>query len=168
MAIVVSSVGTYARNMRVQVIADVAASPEKVLDLVMDIERYAEVDAKIRPILWSRREGNRLEFACRPKLFGLRQPKVVQFAQLTPGRRIEIGLLPKPHNRLAHAMAGFGASFECVADGGGSRVTRTVEFTFAPALRWLEPFLRGRLERDVQEEIRLAKQWLESAAGAPR
>ena len=86
------------------------ASPDEILGLVMDIERYAEVDDKIKPVLGARREGNRVEFACRPKLAGLRQPKVVQFLELTPGRRIDIGLLPKPHNRIAHAMARFEAA----------------------------------------------------------
>jgi hypothetical protein len=89
----------------VQVVETIAAPSDKILEFVMDIERYADVDAKIKPILWARRDGNRLEFACRPKLVGIRQPKVIQFAELTPGRRIEIGLLPLPCNRLAHATS---------------------------------------------------------------
>jgi len=149
--------------IRVQVVEDVSATTEQVLALVMDIERYAEVDTKIRPVLWSRRDGNRVEFACRPTLAGLRQPKVVQFLELTPGRRIDIGLLPKPHNRLAHAMARFEASFDCVPTDGGTRITRTLQFTFRPALRWLmEPLLRSRLQRDVEDEIRQAKNYLET------
>jgi len=149
--------------VNVEVVETIAATPEQVLGLVMDIERYADVDAKIRPILWTRREGNRMEFACRPKLAGLRQPKVVQYAELTPGRRVDIGLLPKPHNRLAHAMAHFTASFVCVAVDGGTEVTRRLRFTFTPAVRWLmEPLLRQRLQRDVQHEIRLAKSYLET------
>ncbi len=115
------------------------------------------------PVLWSRREGNRVEFACRPTVAGLRQPKVVQFVELTPGQRINIGLLPKPHNRLAHAMARFEASFDCVPTDGGTRVIRTMQFTFPPALRWLmEPLLRRRLQRDVEDEIRRAKNYLET------
>lgn len=70
----------------------VRVAPEEFLDLVMDIERYAQVDKKISPVLWQRRNGDVVEFACRPKLAGLRQPKVIQYAQLTPGRRIGIGL----------------------------------------------------------------------------
>jgi hypothetical protein len=33
-----------------------------VLVFVMDIERYAQVDDKIRPVLSSRRVGDRVEF----------------------------------------------------------------------------------------------------------
>lgn len=107
--------------MRVRVQVTIKASPDEILGLVMDIERYAEVDAKIRPVLWARRTGNRVEFACRPTLAGLRQPKVVQFIELTPSRRVDIGLLPKPHNRLAHTMARFEASLECEPQGDCTR-----------------------------------------------
>jgi hypothetical protein len=148
--------------VRVQVVETIAVPPEKILEFVMDIERYAEVDAKIKPILWARREGNRLEFACRPKLAGLPQPKVIQFAELTPGRRIDIGLLPLPNNRIAHALANFEANFDCIADGDVTRVTRTLEFTFVPAVRWfMEPLFRRRLPAEVRDEVRRAKDYLE-------
>jgi hypothetical protein len=149
--------------VKAQVRETIAVTPGEFLDLVMDIERYAELDEKIRPILWSRRDGNRVEFACRPKLVGLRQPKVVQFLELTPSRRIDIGLLPKPRNRLTHLMAHFQASFECTPVDGGVQVTRTLEFRFSAAVRWLmEPLFRHRLERDVRTEIGLAKRHLEA------
>ena len=177
--------------VRVRVDEVVDAPVEQVLSLVMDIERYARVDEKIRPVLWHRRDGNVVRFACRPKLVGLRQPKVVQYAQLTPGERIDIGLMPLPANRLAHAVARFRASFECrpfddqqaddrqaddrqadgqQADGqqGEHRthLVRTLEFEFTPALRWLlEPLLRRRLEPEVREEVRRAKQHLEQQHG---
>lgn len=154
----------------------VDASVEQVLSLVMDIERYARMDEKIRPVLWHRPDGNVVRFACRPKLVGLRQPKVVQYAQLTPGERIDIGLVPLPANRLAHALAQFRASFEChpvdVQQVDRHQVeqrthlVRTLEFEFTPALRWLlEPLLRRRLESEVREELRRAKQHLEQQHG---
>ena len=162
--------------VRVRVDEVVDAPVEQVLSLVMDIERYAGVDKKIRPVLWHRRDGNVVRFACRPKLVGLRQPKVVQYAQLTPGERIDIGLMPLPANRLAHALARFRASFECrpfddrQVDGRQveprTHLVRTLEFEFTPALRWLlEPLFRRRLESEVREEVRRAKQHLEQQHG---
>lgn len=149
-----------------QVEETVQATPEEFLGLVMDIERYAQVDQKISPVLWQRCHGNIVEFACRPKLAGLRQPKVVQYARLTPGDRIDIGLMPLPSNRIAHAMARFQASFECRAVEGGTRVVRTLEFRFTPLVRWLlEPLFRRRLEHEVRAEIRLAKDYLEHRRG---
>lgn len=89
-----------------------------------------------------------------------------QYAQLTPGHRIEIGLAPLTQNRIAHALAEFHASFECHAADGGIRIVRTLEFRFTPAVRWLfEPLLRHRLEPEVREELRRAKQHAERQAG---
>jgi Polyketide cyclase / dehydrase and lipid transport len=137
----------------------IACPPPEFLEFVMDIERYAEVDGKIQPILWSRRDGDLVEFACRPKLAGLRQPKVVQQVRLTPGKRIDIALSPLPANRLAHAIAHFEASFECVAVPGGTEVVRTLAFRFSRPFRWLlEPLLRRRLPAEVSAELLLARQ----------
>lgn len=149
--------------VRVRVQETVRVAPEEFLGLVMDLERYAQVDKKISPVLWQRRDGDVVEFACRPKLAGLRQPKVIQYARLTPGHRIDIGVTPLPANRIAHALARFQASFECEAVDAGTRVVRTLEFQFTPLVRWLlEPLFRRRLEREVREELGLAKQHLEN------
>lgn len=88
---------------RVDVVQSVtiACTPREFLEFVMDIERYAQVDDEIAPILWTRRQGNVVTFACRPRLAGLRQPKVVQTMRLTPGERIDIALTPRPANRLS-------------------------------------------------------------------
>lgn len=162
MVVISVRAGNLTGMVRVRVEQTVSATPEQFLGLVMDIERYAQVDKKISPVLWQRRDGNTLKFTCRPKLVGLRQPKVVQYAQLTPGRRIDIGLTPLPENRIAHAMAKFHASFECTAVDDGTRVVRTLEFRFTPWLRWfIEPLFRRRLEQEVREEIQLAKRYLE-------
>lgn len=146
----------------VQVQETIGCTPDDLLGFVMDIERYAAIDKKINPVIWWRRDGDLLEFACRPKLAGLRQAKVVQQARLTPGQRIDITLSPLPSNRLAHTIARFEACFECVEVNAGTQVTRTLNFLFTPAVRWfLEPLFRRRLPGEVREEIRLAKEHLE-------
>lgn len=140
----------------------IACPPDRVLDFVMDIERYAEVDTKIRPVLWSRRDGDVVEFACRPRLAGLRQPAVVQYAELTPGRRIDISLCPRPCNQLAHAVARFTASVVCDEAAGGTTVTRNLRFEFHPPFRrLLEPLFRRRLAAEVRDELARAKEYLE-------
>lgn len=152
--------------LRVRVEETIQVEPEEFLETVMDIERYARIDKKIHPVLWQRRDGDLLEFACRPRLAGLRQPKVVQYARLTPGRRIDIGLVPLPRNRIAHALARFRASFECWSVREGTCVVRTLEFRFSPLVRWvLEPVIGRRLEDEVREEILRAKRELERSVG---
>lgn len=149
----------------VQVEDTIDCTPGRLLEFVMDIERYAEVDSKINPVTWSRREGNLLEFECKPKVAGVPQPKVIQQARLAPGKRIDISLSPLPRNRLQHAMTHFEASFECAEVAGGTHVTRTLTFRFSPTFRWLlEPLLRRRLPGEVREEVRLAKEHLERHA----
>jgi hypothetical protein len=150
----------------------VGCSPERFLEFVMDIERYAEVDQKIRPVVWARREytpAPLVEFACRPKLAGMRQPKVVQQLRLNrPARRIDVSLSPAPHNQLARAMAEFSASFVCEPVGDGTEVTRTLRFALRPWVRWaMEPLLRRRLLGEVREELRLAKEHLEGTDRTP-
>lgn len=146
----------------VQVVETIRCTPRELLEFVMDIERYAEIDRKIQPVSWAERDGDFLEFECRPKVAGVPQPKVVQQVRLTPWSRIDITLSPPPRNRMQHAFAKFNASFECVEVPEGTRVTRTLNFSFHPATRWLlEPLLRRRLPGEVRDEIALAKRHLE-------
>ena len=140
----------------------ISCTPDELLEFVMDIERYAAVDKKIHPVTWSRREGNLLEFACKPTLAGIPQPKVVQQIRLTPGKRLDIWMSPPPHNRLQHAVARFEASFETEPVDGGTMVTRTLSFRFAAAVRPLaEPLFRRRLPAEVADELDRAQDYLE-------
>jgi hypothetical protein len=145
----------------------IACPPREFLEFVMDIERYAQVDDKIAPILWTRRQGNVVTFACRPRLVGLRQPKVVQTMRLTPGERIDIALSPRPANRLAHLVARFEASFACREEPGGTEVIRTLRFQFTPVFRWLlVPLFRRRLPGEVAAELERARQNFAPRPGA--
>ena len=148
--------------LTVQATEVIASRPEELLGFVMDVERYAEVDRKIRPVRWVRRADGFTEFGFRPRLAGL--PGAVSVAQmrLTPGERVDIRLAPAPANRLTRLASDFDASFVCVPVDGGTRLVRTLSFHFRPALRWLaEPVLRRRLTAEVEEEVRLLKAHLE-------
>ena len=150
---------------RAQTIATIACSPDEFLAFVMDIDSYAEVDEKIKPIYWSRREGNVLEFQFRPKLPGLPlpAPKLVQRVELTPGERIDVTNAPLPRNKIGNRISGFQASFVCQPTERGTRVTRTVEMTFSGPAKWLiEPILARRLQESVDSEIAEAKTYLET------
>lgn len=48
----------------------IGCAPRDLLEFVLDIQWYAEIDDKIRPVHWVKREPNFTEFACRPKLAG--------------------------------------------------------------------------------------------------
>ncbi|MGV0742837.1 SRPBCC family protein [Mycolicibacterium sp. XJ870] len=152
--------------VRAQATTSIQCKPDELLELVMDIERYAEVDDKIRPVYWSRRSGNVVEFRFRPKFPGLplRAPKLAQRVELTPGRRIDITNAALPHNKIGNRMSDFVASFVCEPIDDATVVTRTVEITFRAPLRWLmDLFLRRRLQASVDDELARAKDLLESA-----
>src|SRR6185437_274814 len=119
----------------------IPCTPSEFLEFVLDID------------------GDVVQFACLPKIAGLRLPKVVQTMRLTSGERIDIGLDPPPANRLAHAVARFEASVVCRAVPGGTEVTRSLAFRFAPGFRWLlEPLFRRRLPEEVRVELARARQ----------
>lgn len=151
--------------LTVQATETISCTPEELLDFVMDVERYAQVDSKIRPVRWSRREGGLTEFCFRPKLAGLPAPPAVAQMRLTPGERVDIVLAPSPANRLTRLASDFDASFVCTPVEGGTRLVRTLNFRFRPLLRWLaEPLLRRRMAAEVSEEVRLAKQYLQQGS----
>lgn len=52
--------------VRVTAEQTIRCTPEEALEFVMDIERYAQVNDKIGPIDWARREGNLTEFKFLP------------------------------------------------------------------------------------------------------
>jgi hypothetical protein len=150
-----------------QTTRNIRCTPEAFLDLVMDIERYAEVDDKIRPVYWSRRTGNILEFQFRPKLPGLPlpTPKLVQRVELTPRTRVDITNAPLPRNKIGNLTSRFKASFVCHPVGDATAVTRTIEMTFRGPMRWLlEPVLKRRLQRAVEDEMRRAAARLECSS----
>lgn len=147
----------------------VHSNPETILEFVMDIERYQEIDEKIRPVIWSARDGNLTEFAFRPRFGGLTGPVVVAQERLGPGGRVDIVLAPAPFNRLARLITHYEASFECVPVPGGTEVSRSERF----GVRWpfrffLVPFLRRIMPSLVREELFLAKQKIEGGPIAPR
>jgi len=143
----------------------VGCAPETYLEFVLDVERYREVDDKIGPIAWVRRQGDLTELKFRPRLPGMNMPEPYAVSQmrLTPGQRIDVRLAPLPRNLANRLVSKFTASFACEPVAGGqTRVTRMISFRFNPLVRWLfEPTLRRTLPESVERELRLAKEILE-------
>lgn len=145
----------------------VRCAPEEFLALVMDAERYAEVDDKLGRIDWVRREGDVTEFRFRSRLPGIPGPgpKIVSRMRLTPGERVDVEYAPLPQNRVPRRISTFAASFVCAPVAEGTRVIRTIEIGFVPVIGLLvEPILRRTLQPDVEREIKGAKELLERTA----
>lgn len=154
-----------ARVISLTAFETIARSPDDVLAFVMDPERYALVDRKIRPVRWVRRDGDVCEFGFRPSLLGIPGPTTVSRMRLTPGVRVDVSLAPAPANRLTRLLADLDASFVVTPVAGGTRLDRRLTFRFAPVARLLvEPALRRGLAEDVRTEVRRAKEHLESGS----
>jgi len=145
-----------------------ACSPDEFLDFVLDIERYAEVDDKLGPFDWVRREENRVEFKFRPTMPGIPgpAPKMIAEGVLTPGKRIDVGLLPLPNNKFWHRLIKFNATFVCEPVENGTLVTRTMSIEPSPAVRWfIDPVLRRKLPGNIESEVENAKVYMEQHSG---
>ncbi|QWF83288.1 SRPBCC family protein [Amycolatopsis sp. CA-230715] len=143
----------------------IACTPGELLEFVLDPERYAEVDRKIGPIDWVRREATTTTFRFRGRVPGLPgpMPKIESRMTLTPGERVDVVLPRVRANRLANLMSEFSASWVCVPADGGTTVTRTVRFAFKGPAKWLlEPALDRVLPADLVDELHQAKAYLES------
>lgn len=134
----------------------VDCSPEVFLEFVMDARRYQEVDKKIRPVLWSRRQGNVSEFVFMGRMCGLWVPPTHSRMVLTPRERIDIALAPSPMNRPASLTSDFSASFVCRPVASGTEVVRTLTFDLKLGLNRMESRLRPRLQAEVEQEMDLA------------
>lgn len=143
----------------------IRCTSDDFLALVMDPERYAQIDDKLGPIDWVRREGNVTRFKFRSRLPGVPgpTPKIVSQMTLTPGERVDVEYAPVPENRMTQRISTFAASFVCAPAPGGTQVTRDIEFHFTPLLSWfIEPILRRSLPPDVEREVQGAKNLIES------
>ncbi|WP_232664987.1 SRPBCC family protein [Pseudonocardia sp. TRM90224] len=141
-----------------------ACTPDEFLEFAMDIGRYADVDDKLGPFDWVRRDGDHVRFKFRPTMPGLPgpAPKMVAQGVLTPGERIDVSLLALPQNKVWNRLMTFRASFACERVGENTLVTRTMAVQLNPAVRWLvEPILRRTLPANIEIEIERAKAYVE-------
>jgi len=87
----------------------VAAPPAQVLDLVCDLERYKLADTKIRKVLDTRIDGDRIVVRFRSRLRGLPAPAVEQQIVRSGDERLDITSVPSWHSRLVR----FSGSVTC-------------------------------------------------------
>lgn len=138
-----------------------ATTPARVLEFVMDVERYREVDAKIGKIHWVERspDGRQVTFRFTPRLGPV--PALLRSTQHVTRRgdqSVVIQAAPSWTDRLAR----FEGSVECWPEGRNVRVRRRLQFWLTPVLRpLLGPALRRWLATDVPAELDAARRVLE-------
>lgn len=138
--------------------ADVSATPQAVLEFVLDLDRYRQADHKISRVssvtgpddsghgsvrLWGRLPG--FPIAPDRQNFTLERWSHLTF----------VGA-PRQPGRL---MFNFVGTFHCVfLDDKTTRVTHAYEFTFRKPFRWIERRITEPLRDEIQQEVaRLAE-----------
>lgn len=144
----------------------VEADPQSILEFVLDLERYRQVDPKIFRVgkvtgpdgdgrgtvkLWAR-------MAWLPPAPDRQEFELERWSKLT-----FVGAARQP----ARLAFGFVGTVECdqveSSDESGAVstvVTHAYRMDFTPPLRWVEPRLAGWLQRQVEAEVAdLAKQF---------
>lgn len=128
----------------------------EVLDFVMDLSRYREVDDKLGTIHWIRTTdgGRTVLVRFTPRIMGLPGPRTTQ--QVVRGDAgIDISGVPA----WTDALMTFRASFTCTEVSGGTQVVRALDFAFRRPFAWaLDPIFNRWLARAVPEELDAAKE----------
>lgn len=137
-----------------------ATTASRVIELVMDVERYREVDTKIGTIHWVTRspDNRQVTFRFTPRLGPV--PALLRSTQHVT-RRGDRALVIRPAPSWTDRLARFEGTVECWPDPDGVRVRRRLQFWLTPLLRpLLGPPLRRWLATDVPAELEGARRVL--------
>ncbi len=139
-------------TIRASADTEVAATGQQVLEFVLDLHRYKEVDKKIVRVVST--EGPDEAGRGSVKLWG-------QMGRLPPAPDRQDFLLER-WNRLtftgadrqpARLVFDFVGIVECSENGSRTQVTHSYEFGFKGPFRWIERTLGPWLQRQIEEEI---------------
>jgi hypothetical protein len=147
--------------------APISATPQRVLEFVLDLDRYRQADHKITRVssvtgpdehgvgsvrLWGR-------------LPGLPPAPDRQNFTLEKWKRLTFVGAPRQLGRLIFDFVG---TFDCVPiDDTVTQVTHAYEFEFRRPFRWLERRMSAQLAVEVDEEVeRLAELLADDSAPA--
>ncbi len=135
----------------------IKAEPQTVLEFVLDLERYRQVDTKIGKIKSVERDGNTYTARFGGKLRGIPGPALTYTITLMPWTRLDVA------GRNAWLLD-FQGSFACAPTGDGVEVEHVERFAFKPPAKWLiEPWARDWLRKDTQAEMERMKAAIEGS-----
>lgn len=141
-------------------VVTIARSSEDILEFVLDLERYAQADTKIRRIRRVERHGTVGRVRHGGQLRGLPGPPVDLSFELEPYDRL---VFRSERRGLGWLVFRFEGTFTCQPVAGGTRLVHRECFTFRRPLRWfLEPYARAWLAEDTAAEVGRMKAILEA------
>jgi len=134
-------------------------SPRAVYEALLDPERYAQWTPMADMAFdddGPRRVGQRGHF--RMTEGPIKGRLEMEIVELEPDRKVSF--------RVTHPSLDWVAVNTIRPDGAGSRLTYAGELSLRGAMRLLEPFMRGEIERGEAGEALKLKELLESEVGA--
>lgn len=142
----------------------VAASPDEVFELVLDLERYRQADRKIGRVGPRSGTGDSGTVTFSGRIKGLPGPSGT-YPYTRTASRLQFD---SPVGGPARFFLEFEGSFDCEVDGDVTTVTHREAFRFKAPWRWLaEALLRRWLEGDIVEEMVRFQQLFEERPAAP-
>lgn len=132
--------------------AEVAATPQEVLEFVLDLHRYKEVDPKIVRVVSV--AGPNGEGQGSVKMWARMRwmppaPDRQDFVLERWNRVTFTGAARQP----ARMIFDFTGTVECQDCEAGSELTHAYEFRFKGPFRWVERVLKSWLQRQIEEEV---------------
>ncbi|MBX3314160.1 MAG: SRPBCC family protein [Actinobacteria bacterium] len=145
----------------------VEAEPKQVLEWILDMDRYRQVDQKIASVKQQPTldEDGRGTLRYRGRLRGLLGPVDTQTVELDRWQRLVITGDPQAWTRRLFDFTG---TFRCTPTDAGTEVTHTEEFAFHPALvhRLASRWLQGWLDSTMTDEMTALKRAVEAEVGS--
>ena len=147
--------------------AEISATPEQVLEFVLDLDRYRQADHKITSVssVTGPDENGVGSVRLWGKLPGMPPALDRQDFTLERWRRLTFVGAPRQPGRL---VFGFIGTFDCVPiDDELTQVTHAYEFTFRPPFRWLERRMSSPLADEIDQEVRRLTELLADQSTTP-
>ncbi len=140
-------------TLRAEATTTVMATPQSVLEFVLDLNRYKEVDPKIVRVLsvTGPDSDGRGSVRLLARMRGLPPAPDRQDFVLKRWERLTFtGAARQPARLIFH----FTGIVECTPGEGGTQVTHRYEFRFRGPFRPIERLLAGWLQRQIEQEVR--------------
>jgi len=147
--------------------AEISATPQEVLEFVLDLDRYRQADQKITRVssVTGPDENGVGTVRLWGKLPGMPPAPDRQDFTLDRWSRLTFVGAPRQPGRLIFDFIG---TFDCVPiDDAMTRVTHAYEFTFRRPFRWLERRMSAPLADEIDQEVRRLTELLADHSTAP-
>lgn len=154
-------------TLTVSATAEISATPEQVLEFVLDLDRYRQADHKITRVssVTGPDENGVGSVRLWGKLPGMPPALDRQDFTLEKWSRLTFVGAPRQPGRLVFDFIG---TFDCVPiDDELTRVTHAYEFTFRRPFRWLERRMSAPLADEIDQEVKRLSELLADQSTTP-